>query len=699
MASPDRAPAAERSHFEALLAHLSSQLITIESGLIDAVVADALSRVGALLDADRGALTQLSEHNRSLVFTHFWSRTGDPPPDPSIDAAEAMPFGLARLMNGEAHSVPSLADLPVDAPDREYLTKRNIKSAVAVPLIAAGRVIGSLGFSSVREERRWDDEAIARLRLIADLFASALARKQAEANLHRAQADRLEFEELIADLSSEFVNLSSDRVDNAIQDAQQRLVEALHVDRSALFQIASVDQEFVLTHYWSRAGITPMSLSSEEIGSRFPWIKGRIFEGQTVAFGSVEELPADHPDREHVAALGTKSNVTIPLLASGRVIGALTFGAIREPRDWPPEVLTRLHVIAQVFASALARKRAEEELRSTLEENARLRERLLQENIYLRDEMRVREGTSGLTGQGAAMRRLLGEVEQVAPTDSTVLLLGETGTGKELVATALHERSVRRSRAMVSVNCAAIPSTLVESELFGREKGAYTGALARQLGRFEIADGSTLFLDEIGELTPDVQVKLLRVLQEKEVERLGGSRPIKIDVRVVAATNRDLEQMVADGTFREDLFYRLNVFPIRVPPLRERPEDIPILAWSFVDELARAQGKRIESISKEQILALQRYSWPGNVRELRNVIERAVILASGPTLSIKLPRMKSAAMRGAVRLEDVQRDHIRAVLERTGWRIRGDGGAAQLLDLKPSTLEGRMAKLGLRRPT
>ena len=267
-----------------------------------------------------------------------------------------------------------------------------------------------------------------------------------------------------------------------------------------------------------------------------------------------------------------------------------------------------------------------------------------------------------------------------------------------LIATAIHERSPRAGHAMVRVNCAAIPGALIESELFGREKGAYTGAVSRQIGRFEVADGSTIFLDEVGELPADVQVKLLRVLQEKQIERLGSPRPIDIDVRIIAATNRDLERAVADGTFREDLYYRLNVFPIMVPPLRERTEDIPTLAWSFVDEFSRGMGKRIESIPKDQVLALQRYAWPGNIRELRNVIERAVIVSTGPRLVIEAPRPRHGGSKRSVQLADVERDHIQAVLERTGWRIRGKGGAAELLGLKPSTLEGRMAKLQLRRP-
>jgi transcriptional regulator with GAF, ATPase, and Fis domain len=296
------------------------------------------------------------------------------------------------------------------------------------------------------------------------------------------------------------------------------------------------------------------------------------------------------------------------------------------------------------------------------------------------------------------VRHVFDQVHQVAATDSTVLLLGETGTGKELFATQIHDQSRRRGRAMVRVNCAAIPATLIESELFGREKGAYTGALARQAGRFELADRSTIFLDEIGELTGDIQVKLLRVLEERQIERLGSPKSIHVDIRNIAATHRDLEQKIAAGTFREDLYYRLNVFPIQVPPLRDRVDDIPLLVWRFVDEFARAFGKRIDAISRENMSALQQYSWPGNIRELRNVVERAMILASGPKLTIALPTPNSNAAKRSARLADVEKEHVRTVLESVGWRIRGAGGAADRLGLKPTTLETRMAKLGLKRP-
>ena len=306
---------------------------------------------------------------------------------------------------------------------------------------------------------------------------------------------------------------------------------------------------------------------------------------------------------------------------------------------------------------------------------------------------------SGLVwGKSAAVRRVLEQVQQVAATDSTVLLLGETGTGKEVVATQIHELSRRRARTMVRVNCAAIPDTLMESELFGREKGAFTGAVARQVGRFELADQSTIFLDEIGDLSTDIQVKLLRVLEERQIERLGNPAPIRVNTRIIAATHRDLAQRIADGAFREDLFYRLNVFPIRVPPLRERAEDIPLLTWRFVNEFSRTLRREIDAIPGDQMIGLQRHAWPGNIRELRNVIERAMILATGPRLHLELPRSGAvAAGRPSLRLADVEERHIRTVLEGVGWRIRGAGGAAELLDLKPTTLETRMARLGIRR--
>ena len=335
--------------------------------------------------------------------------------------------------------------------------------------------------------------------------------------------------------------------------------------------------------------------------------------------------------------------------------------------------------------------------KAALEEAERLKAQLQAENRSLRE---ARDGarSAEIVGRSPALRRVMDQVRQVAATDSTVLLLGETGTGKELFAIRIHELGPRRGRPMVRVNCAAIPGTLIESELFGREKGAFTGALSRQAGRFELADHSTIFLDEIGDLPLEVQIKLLRALEEHQIERLGSPHPITVDARIIAATHQDLEKRIADGGFREDLFYRLNVFPIRVPPLRERVEDIPLLVWRFVEEFSRAFGKRVDAVAQESLAALAQYTWPGNIRELRNVVERAMIVAAGPRLTIPLPQAPAPPARRGPKLADVERDHIHAVLEMTNWRIRGAGGAAERLGLKPTTLETRMAKLGIRRP-
>jgi formate hydrogenlyase transcriptional activator len=696
-----RAVVEGRLAFETLIADLSSGFINLDSALIDGAIEAAQRRIVEALDIDRSSLYQISKVDSQLTFTHYWSRPDVPVPDLSIVIAARFPWTAAKMMAGEMISFASLDELPMEAAlDRETYEKVDTKSSVAIPLQVAERTVGAVAFNAMRHERQWTPDVLNRLRVVAAVFASALARKRADAELRAAVEGRIAFETLIADLSSRFVNLDSTLIDGAIEDAQRRLVEALDIDRSALFQVSEAHGALAFTHFWSRPEHVGPDPSFATVAT-FPWTAAKLMKGELVSLSSLDELPEEAAvDRRGFETVGTKSNVTVPLIVSGRIIGALTFAAIRHERQWPPELLNRLRVVAEVFASALARKRVESELRQTLEENVQLRERLSQENVYLRQEVKARAGSQAeVTGRSQAIRQVLELVAQVAPTGATVLLLGETGTGKELIATAIHEQSSRRGCTMVRVNCAAIPVALIESELFGREKGAYTGALARQAGRFELANGSTIFLDEIGELTADVQVKLLRVLQEKQIDRLGGSRSIDLDLRIIAATNRDLDQAVSDGTFREDLYYRLNVFPIHVPPLRERVEDIPTLVWAFVDEFSKTMGKRVESISKEQMAALQRYSWPGNIRELRNVVEHAVIVSNGPRLKIEPPGVRSEKRRyGSTQLADVEREHIRSVLERTGWRIRGHAGAAELLNLKPSTLEGRMEKLGLRRP-
>jgi PAS domain S-box-containing protein len=341
------------------------------------------------------------------------------------------------------------------------------------------------------------------------------------------------------------------------------------------------------------------------------------------------------------------------------------------------------------------RKHAEEALRSSYAEIEKLKDRLQAESDYLKAEMTVAQIPGQVMAESSQMQEVLHLVEQVAPTNSSVLLTGETGTGKELIAESIHALSPRKQRLMVKVNCAALPSALIESELFGRERGAYTGAMTRQAGRFEVADGSTIFLDEIAELSHEVQAKLLRVLQEGQFERLGNPKPLRVDVRVVAATNRNLSEEVRKGRFREDLFYRLNVFPIKVPPLRERVEDLPLLVWAFVEEFSSRMGKRITKIPRRTMSALQHYRWPGNVRELRNIIEHGVIISPGEILRVPPLEDPAGTAPAALTLAEAEREHILQALELTGWRIKGPRGAASRLGLKASTLYTRMQKHGI----
>ena len=379
-------------------------------------------------------------------------------------------------------------------------------------------------------------------------------------------------------------------------------------------------------------------------------------------------------------------------------MGALTFTTVYRERSWPDELVQRLKLVSEIFANALDRKRKEQNLQNAFSEIKILKDQIQQENIYLRKEFELKHEHAEIIGNSKAIKKALRLAEQVAGTESTVLILGETGTGKELLARAVHRLSSRSDRTMIKVNSAALPPTLIEGELFGREKGAYTGAMTREAGRFELADGSTLFLDEVSELALELQSKLLRVLQDGQFERLGSARTLSVDVRIVVATNRDLVQMVRDGKFREDLYYRLNVFPIKIPPLRERVDDIPALAWAFVKEFETTMAKRIESISRKSMQALQHYPWPGNVRELRNVIEQAMIISREKVLTLRIPNINESIKSVDLKLEDVVRNHIVQALENSGWRVKGKNGAAEMLGIKPTTLYSKINRLGIKRP-
>lgn len=507
--------------------------------------------------------------------------------------------------------------------------------------------------------------------------------------------ERLRFEALLSALSATFINVSVSEVDEKIVRGLKEIVDFLGFDRSSVWRVDPDSGEMICTHTYALPGIKQPPAVLQR--SMMPIWNAMVQRDEIFKVTDVDELPDRFAMekkycKEHG---GIRSIMFIPASVGGVVAGFITFVSYRVKRDWHDDLIQRLRLLWEVYANALERKRADQKIQAALAEIEKLKDRLEAENIYLRDQINIEHQHDEIVGKSFAVRKVLAQVEQVAATDSTVLILGETGTGKELIARAIHAVSARRSRAMIKINCAALPAALIESELFGHEKGAYTGAVSRQIGRFEAANGGTIFLDEIGELPLELQTKLLRVLQEGQFERLGSPRPVDVDVRVIAATNMNLAQAVKEGRFREDLYYRLNVFPISVPPLRERQEDIPLLVWAMVDEFGKIFGKTIERIPKKNMDALDSYSWPGNIRELRNLVERAMILAKGSVLVIDVPDGSTSAISRSMALDDVERSHIISVMERTGWRVRGKNGAAELLALKPTTLDSMMKKLGI----
>jgi transcriptional regulator with GAF, ATPase, and Fis domain len=527
-----------------------------------------------------------------------------------------------------------------------------------------------------------------------------------------------DFKALLTQVLARFANCPHDHVDREIGRGFRTVCEFLEADRAAMWTRSGKDAEsFVLTHaYPARLVPSPdggpgrttclgQSLIAVGCESKalFPWLTAQVKFGRPLFFSDPNQLPAEAAqDRQTLSLLGLESFGIFPFTVGSKVAGALSFMQDHAGAGWPAGLVQRLSLIVQVFANAACRsavvveqKSLEEELAKSCAEIKQLRNRLQAESQHLKAEVKLTQRHGEILGHSQGIKRVLQQVEQVAPTDCAVLITGETGTGKELIAQEIHRLSRRSDHRMVLVNCAALPSALVESELFGRERGAYTGALSSQVGRFEVADGSTIFLDEVGELSPEVQSKLLRVLQQGEFQRLGSPKTHKVNVRVLAATNRDLTAGVRNGEFREDLYYRLRVFPIDLPPLRARVEDIPLLVFAFMEEFSTRMGKKITKVPRSAMEKLQRHPWLGNIRELRNIIEHSVILTSGDVL--KLSSLGDAPTREtrAVTLADAEREHILKVLENTGWRIKGPHGAAIRLDVQPSTLYSRMQKLGI----
>ena len=582
---------------------------------------------------------------------------------------------------------------------REY----GVQSYYGLPLTSALRRLGSIEFVS-RTPRAYRQADLKLMQQVANQVAVAVdnvlnseSARVAQQQLGR-ERDRLR---LLLDVNNVVVsNLGMEALFSAVVEC---LDKAIQHDGCSLLLFEPDTGDFrchvLLKHRRSddedsfveerRSCHDMKSPASIAFNTRQPAVFGE--EG-------LRKLSSDSKIAKHLLDEGVKSVCCVPLISHDRALGTLNVGRLVE-NAFTPDDVTLLSQVGQQIAIAVENGQAYRQI-------AELKEQLSKEKLYLEDEIRTERNFEEIIGESAALRHVLQQIEIVAPTDSTVLIQGETGTGKELIARAIHGASGRRSRTFVKLNCAAIPSGLLESELFGHEKGAFTGAIAQKIGRFELANGGTLFLDEVGDIPLELQSKFLRVLQEQEFERLGSTRTIRVDIRLVAATNRDLGKMVSDREFRSDLYYRLNVFPIMNPALRERQDDIAPLVRYFTQKFARRMNKPIDTISTETMRALAAYDWPGNIRELENFIERAVILSRGPHLTVPLaelkqrsrPRSADDARPGPLStLEDAEREHITRALQQANWLVGGPSGAAAKLGMKRTTLQSKMTRLGVER--
>ncbi len=642
----------EQLQLQDLISSMSTSLIDLPADQVDCEIERALKRLSEHLKMDRSEFGHYSEETRDFTITH-------------------------------SSIVDNLAEAQ----------KTGVQSQFSIPIYVDGSLLRINGFgirSDFSSPPEWMHEQLKRT---GEVFAHAVYRKRAENKLK----EQVTFERLISELSAKFIDTAPAQVEAEIQNGLRQLLLLFELDRCNLWKITRGIKKANITFTCSREGI-PSAPSMINYPEQFPWIGRRMIAGEILAINSSDLPPEAELDRQNAERLGLRSWLLIPIIVRESVNYVLSGVMLRNERQWPGEIISRIAVLGRILTNALVRKQAQEDLLNSYQEIKDLKDRLQVEAEYLRSEIKLNYQYEEIIGESNVIREVLRQVEQVADTRSSVLITGETGTGKELIARAIHNLSPRKSRAMVKLNCASLPPTLIESELFGREKGAYTGALTKQVGRFEVADGSTIFLDEVGELSLDLQSKLLRVLQEGEFERLGSPRTIKVDVRVIAATNRNLGEAVRRKKFREDLYYRLNVFPITVPPLRDRPKDIPLLVTAFLNEFRKKMAKNIDVIPKQTMDSLVRYPWPGNVRELRNVMEHAVIISNGNTLSVQVPEEAHGLSAPRLTLAEMEIRHITEVLKTTNWSIKGPNGAAKILGMKPSTLYNRMHKLGIVNP-
>jgi formate hydrogenlyase transcriptional activator len=564
---------------------------------------------------------------------------------------------------------------------KQTLDKYGIASTCTLPLVRGQRRLGVISLGS-KHSHSYPEEEVYFLQILADQVALAI---DAAVNLYLSTQAQNRLK-LILELTNQVVsNLEFDELLQAISSIVRRVV---HCDAAAIM-LPDAEGKSLRVHTLDYPDSKGFFVEGIEVPIEATW-PGQTFQtGKPFVLNRLDPSEVSPEMYAKASGEGMNSFCDLGLLSRNRMLGVLAL-ARREENAFAEDEVSFLTQVANQVAIAMENALAYREI-------AELKDKLAQEKLYLEDEIRGEMDFEGIVGQSSALRNVLRLVDTVAPSDSTVLLLGETGTGKELIARAIHDRSRRKHHTFVKLNCAAIPSGLLESELFGHERGAFTGAISQKLGRLELADQGTLFLDEVGDIPIDIQPKLLRALQEQEFERLGSTHTKKVNVRLVAATNRDLDKMIAEREFRSDLYYRLNVFPIRIPPLRERPEDIPLLVRYFAQKYERRMEKKIESIAAADLKKLSGWHWPGNIRELENFIERAVILTHGTTLAVPVSELKRnpAAVPTPSPRESSEREEIVRVLKETNGRVAGPNGAATRMGIKRTTLISRMKKLGI----
>jgi transcriptional regulator with GAF, ATPase, and Fis domain len=645
-----------RLRFETFFADLTAHVLKLPAAALPAEIDSRLAGLVEVLEVDRASIALFTPDNESLVLQHSAAKPPVPAHAKTFDFVVSLPWYAQQLREGRRLVFNfAIDELPPEAEaERRYVAESGLRSHMVLPLVAGESILGALGVASFRKPRTWPPEFLARMDLLASVFAHAVYRCRAEERITAAEELN---RAILRALPSEVFVLDGDGRVVSMNESARRCVSEISPEP------LGEGADYVATLAGAAGRDSPDSR--------------RLHGG--IRSVLARERPSFETTCVHPSPAGPRHHLV-------HVV----------PFDLRPGTVV-------VHTDVTELELTKSELERSLGEVEELKDRFEAENVLLHREVRHGHGFETIVGRSAALGRVLSQIEQVAPTDSPVLLLGETGTGKDLVARALHDRSRRRERPMVSVNCAALPPTLIESELFGYERGAFTGALQRSVGRFEIADKGTIFLDEIGELPLEVQAKLLKVLQGGEFERLGSPRTIRTDVRLIAATNRDIDREMREGRFRADLYYRLSVFPVSLPPLRDRPEDIPLLVWHFVSRKQAQLGRSIKRIPDRLMRALSTYPWPGNVRELENVIERALILTEGTTLAadpvLFVTARDGAPVAGGGTLEDVERAYIRTVLAECNWKVAGPGNAADRLGLNRSTLQFRMKKLGIERPT